>query len=232
MFPCAWSYVAFLLATEQPALVERLIVSQCPHWDEEQAWGTRMGMNSGLIGTPVVGQLFLAAAPQRVANMWYQNALPAGAPIESFAEPARKVLGSGGIFCLASLSQTWAREQKTGFKVKHPTVVLWGGSDRTHRRSNRTSALGYLKRGKVIVFPEAGHFPELEDAERFRNLLADEKLWNDFRNDQGDQCAEVGLKIAEDSKLEGSCSSNVYVGDLNEVHQGQRGRRKPPDSHL
>ena len=133
-------------------------------------------MNSGMIGTPVVGQLFLAAAHQRVADTWYRNALPPGVAVEAFAEPARKVLSSGGIFCLASMAQTWALEENTKFKVEQPTVVLWGRADRTHRRSHQDSALGYLKKGKVIVFPEAGHFPELENLEGFKDLLADEDL--------------------------------------------------------
>ncbi|KAE9377399.1 alpha/beta-hydrolase [Stipitochalara longipes BDJ] len=229
MFPCAWSYVAFLLAAEQPGLVERLVVSQCPHWDEEQAWGRRIGMNSGLLGTPIVGQLFLTVAAQRVADTWYQNALPAGTPTEGYAEPARKVLGNGGIFCLASLSQTWARERNVGFKVEQPTVVMWGGADKTHRKSNPDSVLGYLKKGKLMVFSDAGHFPELEDPGRLEGLLADEELWNDLRMDRRDPSAEVGLGVAEEVKLDGRSSIDASYED----HQVLRGgRRKPLDSHL
>jgi pimeloyl-ACP methyl ester carboxylesterase len=202
MFPCAWSYVAFLLATDQPSLVDRLVVSQCPHWDEEQAWSRRMGMNGGLIGTPVIGQLFLAVASQRVSDMWYNNALPKGKPTNAFVEPARKVLSSGGIFCLASLAQTWAQARNLSFKVSQPTVVMWGGSDRTHRRSNPNSVLEYLQKGKIMVFPEAGHFPELEDPESLKSLLADGELWNSVDDQDGD-----------------------HPGKL-------RRRQKPPDSHL
>ncbi|PMD48015.1 alpha/beta-hydrolase [Hyaloscypha variabilis F] len=231
MFPCAWSYVAFLLAAENPELVDRLVVSQCPHWDEEQAWARRVGMNSGLLGTPVVGQLFLALASKSVADRWYQNALPTGTPTEDFAEPARKVLDSGGIFCLASLAQTWARERRTGFVVEQPTVVLWGGSDRTHRKSNPDSVLGYLKSGKVMVYPEAGHFPELEDPERLRSLLANKKLWNGLRINQMDPGAEVRVRVAE--RLTHEENTTVGIGILDRDHRGHlKGRRKPPDSHL
>jgi pimeloyl-ACP methyl ester carboxylesterase len=231
MFPCAWSYVAFLLATQQPALVERLVVSQCPHWDEEQAWGRRIGMNSGLIGTPVIGQLFLAVAPQRVSDMWYNNALPAGKPTNAFAEPARKVLSSGGIFCLASLTQTWAQLKSPSFKVMQPAVVMWGGSDRTHRRSNPNSVLEYLQSGKILVFPEAGHFPELEDPERLKSLLANEELWNGLKLNRTGRPAEAGILVGEDMKQDES--STISVGGHGEDHSGELvARRKPPNSHL
>jgi pimeloyl-ACP methyl ester carboxylesterase len=231
MFPCAWSYVAFLLATNQPSLVDRLVVSQCPHWDEEQAWSSRVGMNSGLIGTPIIGQLFLAVASQRVSDMWYNNALPPGKPINGFADPARKVLSGGGIFCLASLAQTWAQAKNLSFKVTQPTVVMWGGSDRTHRRSNPNSVLEYLQSGKILVFPEAGHFPELEDPKRLKSLLEDEELWNSLRFHHKGRATEVEVRVAEDVKLGKSSTTNVDGNDRED--QGQpRERRNHPDSHL
>lgn len=185
MFPCAWSYVAFQLAAEQPALIERLIVSQCPCWDEEQAWTKRIDTN-GTMGTPVIGQQFLAMNQERVSDGWYSVALPAGRATEDFAGPARKVLSDGGIFSLASLIQGWRRIENPSFMVEQLTVVMWGGSDRTHRRSHPESVLQYLRRGKILMYPESGHFPELEDPERFKALLFDEELWNHLKLKQTD----------------------------------------------
>ena len=230
MFPCAWSYVAFLLATEQPSLVDRLVVSQCPHWDEEQAWSRRIVM-AGLIGTPVIGQLFLVVAKRRVSDMWYANALPPGSPTNDFAGPARKVLSQGGILCLASLAQTWAYIKNPPFKVTQPAVVMWGGSDRTHRRSNPNSVLQYLQRGKIMVFPEAGHFPELEDPERLKSLLANEDLWNGLRLIQPSPPAETGIRVMEDAKHDGSSATGVSEHDSGRPGQFSA-RRKRFDSHL
>jgi pimeloyl-ACP methyl ester carboxylesterase len=231
MFPCAWSYVAFLLATEHSSLVDRLVVSQCPHWDEEQAWSRRVGISSGLIGTPVVGQLYLAMASQRVSDMWYNNALPPEKPTKGFADPARKVLSSGGIFCLASLTQTWFQAKNPSFKVTQPVVVMWGGSDRTHRRSNPNSVLEYLMSGKIVAFPEAGHFPELEDPERLKILLANEELWNSLRANHTGRPAEAEQRVLEDKK-QGE-STTIPVSDLSAGNLGPVvTRRKPSDSHL
>lgn len=223
MFPCAWSYVAFQLASEQPSLVERLIVSQCPHWNEEQIWSRRIDIR-GMIGTPVVGQMFLAMAPRRVSDIWYNIALPPGKPTKDFAEPARKALSNGGIFCLASLIQTWFHLKNPSFKVSQPTVMMWGGSDRTHRRSNPNSVLEYLERGKIMVFTEAGHFPELEEPERLRSLLSDEDLWNELRSSQVIQSAEDGQHDKENVK-DNESSSPTAATALS-------GRRKLFDSHL
>jgi pimeloyl-ACP methyl ester carboxylesterase len=219
MFPCAWSYVAFQLAAEKPTLVEKLLVSQCPCWDEEQAWAKRIDIR-GLMGTPVVGQLFLAANLKSVSDGWYDIALPSEQRKKSFSEPARKVLSNGGIFCLASLIQTWFHVKNPYFRVEQPTIVMWGGSDRTHRHSNPDSVLKYLKRGKVVTYREAGHFPELEDPERLNSLLLDEELWKSLRILKTDQ----GAKNDKDSA--GSVSDQVAET------VAISGRRKPFSSHL
>lgn len=222
MFPCAWSYVAFQLAAEQPTLIERLIVSQCPCWDQEQAWTKRIDSN-GMMGKPVVGQLFLAMNAKRVSDGWYDAALPKDRTPSEFAGPARRVLSDGGIFCLASLMQAWFHVKSLSFLVEQPTIVMWGGSDRTHRRSSPDSVLQYLRRGKVVTYPEAGHFPELEVPERLKSLLLNEELWHGLRVKEADP-KSGGLES------DGICSSGIteYTTDTAPL----TGRRKPFDSHL
>ena len=223
MFPCAWSYVAFQLAAEKPALVERLIVSQCPCWDEEQAWTKRIDIR-GLMGTPLIGQLFLAVNQKSVSDGWYDIALPPGQQKKKFAEPARKVLSDGGIFCLASLIQAWFHVKDPSFRVEQPTVVMWGGSDRTHRHSNPDSVLNYLKRGKVVTYPEAGHFPELEEPERLKSLLLDEESWNNLKTKETDR--ELGDRLQETGDPSSSVSDHAMsIAVLS-------GQRRPFNSHL
>jgi pimeloyl-ACP methyl ester carboxylesterase len=223
MFPCAMSYVAFCVAAARPAAVERVVVSQCPCWEEERAWSRRID-TQGWIGTPVVGQLFMAANQRRVADAWYEAALPRGRGVEEFAGPARKVLAEGGIFCLASLTQTWFRGLVPEFAVEQPTVVLWGGSDRTHRRSNPESVLRYLKRGTVIRYPEAGHFPELEDPERFKSLLLNEELWKSLRENN------TGFELESSAKSDNVAGEGTKDDDPKPATLQKQ--RKPFDSHL
>jgi hypothetical protein len=163
--------------------------------------------------------------------MWYSNALPKGKPANDFAEPSRKVLSKGGIFCLASLTQTWSQAKYPSLKITQPAVVMWGGSDRTHRLSNPNSVLPYLQRGKIMVYPEAGHFPELEDPERLKSLLANADLWNDLRLTQPSPLAEAGLCVIEDTKHDGSSATGVSGHDDGRSSK-LAARRKPFDSHL
>jgi pimeloyl-ACP methyl ester carboxylesterase len=218
MFPCAWSYVAFQLAAERPALIERLIVTQCPCWDEEQAWSKRIDTN-GMLRTPVIGQLLLATNQKRIADAWYGAALPKGRAADDFAGPARKVLSNGGIFCLASLMQTWFHVKNPSFLVNQPTVVMWGSSDRTHRHSNPNSVLQYLKSGMVLTSPELGHFPELENPDSFKALLFNDKLWKELKRKQTDPNLE-GVSGNDDfstSDVDDHSSRTVSIKDRRKL---------------
>jgi len=50
-------------------------------------------------------------------------------------------------------------------------LVLWGLADRTHRRTDKRSILSYMPHARWVEFDSAGHFPELEEPERFREVL-------------------------------------------------------------
>ncbi|HZG89244.1 MAG TPA: alpha/beta hydrolase [Pseudonocardia sp.] len=178
-FPCIWGYVAVRLAVRRPDLVRGLVLAQAPHWSEEIAWARRLDP-SRLIGRPYVGQLLMAVSAGRVARGWYQVALPPGTPATTtagFTDPAVRALRSGGLFCLASLTQAWFGPATTELMhdpvpATQPAVLLWGQADRSHRRSHPESALPYLPDGQVLTYPDAGHFPELEQPMRFREALA------------------------------------------------------------
>ena len=177
-FPCVWGYVALQLAARRADLVRGLVLAQAPHWNEEGAWARRLDPTR-LVGRPYVGQLVMAASSQRVARDWYRVALPRGASAATttaFTGPALDALRSGGLFCLASLTQAWfgpgaPAPMDDRPSVPQPAVLMWGEADRSHRHSHPESALAYLPRGRVVAYPNAGHFPELERPERLRDAL-------------------------------------------------------------
>ncbi len=177
-FPCVWGYVAVQLAARRPDLVRGLVLAQAPHWSEEVAWARRLDATH-LIGSPYLGQLLMATAPARVARRWYQVALPARTPVtttDAFVDPAEGALRSGGLFCLASLTQAWFGGPSPSPvddlpSATQPAVLKWGGAARSHRRSHPESAPPYLPNGTVLAYPDAGHFPELEDPERLGEAL-------------------------------------------------------------
>ncbi len=78
----------------------------------------------------------------------------------------------GASYCLPSLMQGLFGGKETRFgKVEQPTVVLWGGIDRSHRRADTRSVLRYFHDAPFVTFEHAGHFPEVEEPERFVQLL-------------------------------------------------------------
>jgi hypothetical protein len=87
--------------------------------------------------------------------------------------------------------------------------------------------LEYLERAEIIIFPEAGHFPELEDPERLKSLLANEDLWNGLRLSQPGRPAEVG----QDMKHDGSSTMSCSVDDAGSPRRLVP-RRKRFDSNL
>jgi pimeloyl-ACP methyl ester carboxylesterase len=172
MFPCVWGYVAVQLAARRPDRVRGLILAQAPSWSEEVAWARRIDSN-GLIRTPFIGQAVMAAAPGAVARRWYRAALPAGLPVDEFVQPALAALRAGGLFCLASFTQAWfGRATPTLSPVDQPAVLMWGQSDRSHRRSRPESALPYVRHGQIVAYADSGHFPELERPDHLHDALA------------------------------------------------------------
>jgi pimeloyl-ACP methyl ester carboxylesterase len=171
-FPCVWGYVALRVAAERPELVAALALTQTPQWSDEVAWARRID-SYGLIRTPIAGQALMAVAPRPVADRWYRAALPRAEPaLDRFTTPARAALSRGAMFCLASFTQAWFGGPAPTFApVPHPGVIIWGGADRSHRYSGAESALQYLPRAHHLTMPDAGHFPDLEQPERFRDAL-------------------------------------------------------------
>jgi len=170
-FSCVAVYVALKVAEEYPHLVEKLVLMQAPSWAEEMLWGRRIDPN-GWMRTPVIGQLAFPAQKRAVSQGWYNVAVGKIVPPSHFLPPCLQAFDHGAWYCLPSLMQgMFARKEASFGKVEQPTIILWGGVDRTHRRTDTRSVLRYVHKAPFITFERAGHFPELEEPERFVQLL-------------------------------------------------------------
>ncbi|HYR97293.1 MAG TPA: hypothetical protein VEM57_11180, partial [Candidatus Binatus sp.] len=75
-------------------------------------------------------------------------------------------------YCLASAFQAAVRQPEPRLRaVRQPALVVWGGADRTHRHTDERSILAYAPHADWAEFDAAGHFPDLEQPERFRDEL-------------------------------------------------------------
>jgi pimeloyl-ACP methyl ester carboxylesterase len=174
-FSCGSAYVALQLAAERPELVSALALIQAPAWRQELRWARRLD-KPRVIRTPVVGQLVMMAADRAMARRWYDKALPKDVSEETrraFVEPALGALRADGAFCLASMFQGLLRGDQHFEAVDQPTLAVWGAADRTHRHSDPRSIAEHAFDIQFVEFPDAGHFPDLEEPERFSDRLRD-----------------------------------------------------------
>ncbi len=165
LFSCLASHVALLLAGKRPDLVARLVLAQAPSLEDSLSWKRRMDAKR-ILGTPVVGQIMMAAMGEKVADGWYRAALPRGSDTHPYFEPAKTALNRGGCYCLASAFQRFIGEEDEAYeRVEQPVTMFWGSADRTHRPSNPEGLLTHIPHAKIHVLEGCGHFPDLERTE-------------------------------------------------------------------
>src|SRR5690606_30847264 len=134
------------------------VLPQGPSWRQMERWLERVDPKR-LLRTPVVGQLLVRAIPGRVAGGWYAGSA-APAARDALTHTANQVLCAGGCYCLASLTQRFARGVTQDDALGAvPSVVAWGDLDRSHGKPN---AVTYPKADAIRHFETCGHSPELE----------------------------------------------------------------------
>ncbi|MGB8331739.1 MAG: alpha/beta hydrolase [Polyangiales bacterium] len=166
VFPCLAGLVALEAARRAPARIAAVILSQTPSFQDALSWSERVDFR-GLIGTPIVGQVLVRALRGLLARAWYRAALPAGVDQTAYLEQALAAYGRGADYSLASALQAVRRARPPSETVPVPVLSIWGDADRTHRQSDPNGGVALAPRHKVVIFEGSGHFPDLEQPERF-----------------------------------------------------------------
>jgi pimeloyl-ACP methyl ester carboxylesterase len=83
----------------------------------------------------------------------------------AFLATARAVIDPGG--------QTVTAHDHLPMAIAVPTLVVWGTRDRMIPAWHATTAQQAIAGSRVELFEGAGHFPHLEQPERFARLLGD-----------------------------------------------------------
>ncbi len=166
VFPCLAGLVALEMARRDPARIAKVVTVQTPCFTDAIAWSERVDFR-GVLKTPIVGQLVTRAMRRPLARAWYGAALPKGASAEPYLGTALDAYARGGDYCLASALQALRRGPADATPVDVPVLSVWGRADRTHRRSDPERLLAHAPRANVVAFDAAGHFPDLEEPERF-----------------------------------------------------------------
>ncbi|MEP1489242.1 MAG: alpha/beta hydrolase [Algibacter sp.] len=169
-FSCSNGFYAIKTAELFPLRVNRLFLSQTPSLQAMNKW-TESAIPK-LLKIPIIGQIANIFSEKKFAKIWYKYALPKHTDISKYQNKALKALGNGGCFCLSSLVQGLKKETNSTLKVlETPATLVWGSKDFTHKNTNKLSITKHLPNCEIIEFDNCGHFPELEDTDRYVNLI-------------------------------------------------------------
>jgi pimeloyl-ACP methyl ester carboxylesterase len=171
---CANGFYALRAAQRAPERISQLVLSQTPSLQAMHAWVDRTIPKP--LRIPVVGQLAAWLFRHKAARSWYRIALPKAAQPRdtphTFALTAARALDHGGCFCLASVVQGLGREMHDALQgVDTPCTLVWGTLDRSHRHTSAQSLRSCVPHARIVQFDDCGHFPDIEQAERFAQLL-------------------------------------------------------------
>jgi len=169
-FSCSNGFYAIKAAELFPDRVEHLFLSQTPSITAMLSW-TDENVPT-ILRYPVIGQIVNSFSEKKLAKTWYSYALPKATNNSDYINTAVSSLKNGGCFCLSSLVQGLEKESLSKLNVlKVPATVIWGKQDYTHRKTDNKSILEHLPNCEIIEFENCGHFPELEDTNRYVELL-------------------------------------------------------------
>jgi pimeloyl-ACP methyl ester carboxylesterase len=172
-FSCVAGLLALAVARAAPSRVERVITVQTAGLDATRRWARRID-RPGLLATPFVGQLMMAVAARPIARRWYHAAFAEPAAAKDAITLADTWLRRGASFSLASgLQALHTVDPQILLGVHQPVTAIFGERDRTHRHSRPDSIQELVPHAQLVPFARSGHFPDLEEFERFAGIIAE-----------------------------------------------------------
>jgi pimeloyl-ACP methyl ester carboxylesterase len=173
--------VAMQLAYQHPELLDRLVLVGSGGLGREVSWLLRLLTLPGFeyvmpLGFPrpavevgtnvgrVLGRRGIRS--ERLGEMWRAYASLAGAPNRTaFVRTMRGVIEPGG--------QTVNASDRLYLAARVPTMLVWGDHDAIIPVSHAHAAHDAIEGSRLEIMEGMGHFPHVEDPERFTRVLAD-----------------------------------------------------------
>jgi pimeloyl-ACP methyl ester carboxylesterase len=169
-FSCANGFYALRAAQKAPDRISCLVLAQTPSLNAMKRWVDRIIPKP--LRIPVMGQVASWLFRHKVAKRWYPAALPKNAQVQPFQDVALQALAGGACFCLAGVVQGLYREQENRFAdVSTPLTVVWGAMDRSHKLTDPHALCESMPHASIVRFEDCGHFPDVEQPERYAALL-------------------------------------------------------------
>ena len=129
---------------------------------------------------PVLASGWVHNVGDTALKIWSMTGLPGISPSSSEAWQSLTSLADGDTrraFLATSRSvidmhgQTVSARNRLGGIAGLPTLLLWGGSDKMIPSSHVEAAREELPASRVEIFDRAGHFPHLDEPDRFAQVL-------------------------------------------------------------
>jgi pimeloyl-ACP methyl ester carboxylesterase len=169
-FSCANGFYALRAAQIAPDRIGSLFLAQTPSLSAMHAWTRRIV--PWPLRIPVLGQFVSWTFRLKTTNAWYEMALPRSTDRTFYRRHAHHALAQGACFCLAGVVQGLLRETISAVNVTGtPCTMVWGGQDRSHRATSALSLRDCVPHAEIVHFGDCGHFPDLEQPERYARYL-------------------------------------------------------------
>jgi len=171
IFSCSNGYYAMNAAMISGHKFNHIFMSQTPSIDSIVEW-TKISVPQ-FLKIPIIGQITNKLLDKKIANKWYDVALPRDSKCKiEFKSKAQHSINHGACFCLSSLVQGLDRDKNRKLFV-HDTelTLIWGGRDYSHRNTSKDSIKMHANNCEIFEFETCGHFPDLEDSKRFVKLV-------------------------------------------------------------
>lgn len=168
---CVGGYITLKTAELRPDLVGNIVSIQTLCWDEQKEWVERINKRLP-IKTPILGQILSRILRSKITKQWYERVVPEEQAREGFIKTAFDNLKKGANYSIATANQALFNTARPVFKpLEMSALIIWGSKDRSHLAENHWSMLQYLSNFEPHEFESSGHFPELEQPERFTRIL-------------------------------------------------------------
>ncbi len=173
IFPCSHGFYGVSFATTNPEKVNQLILLQTPALSEMNKWSDRIVPS--FLKQPILSQLIMPFVEKKFADKWYDYSLPRGTDKKPYTSLALEAINNGATYCLCSLTQGIATQNDNNFNLDSalPVTLIYGNKDFTHKTTDFESIKLYHKGADIIQFDNCGHFPHLENKNRFIQVVKD-----------------------------------------------------------
>lgn len=176
LFSCSNGYYALNAAMHSSQKFSHIFISQTPSIDCIVSWAKKSVPS--ILKMPIIGQISNRIFAKKLSSVWYDIALPRESLLkEKMKTMSQQALKKGGCFCLSSIVQGLSKEKEKKLIIQDVDVTLiWGQKDFSHRNTPKESIIKHVNNCEIIAFPNSGHFPELENSEKFITILNDRLL--------------------------------------------------------